>query len=149
MTDDFVSRQGLSTFIWCLGTKALKACRTITNCSVNIPLKIVLRKVRLFLGVYRPTRELFTHMETSPLGLQILSFICSSLMVIELWGFVTLTPIAERLAVELSLPVFTTEFCRGWISNTQPSACGANAPTHCATAAVFRKEEHRGNSDVA
>ena len=27
---------------------------------------------------------------------------------------VTLTPIVERLAVELSLPVFTTWVCRGW-----------------------------------
>ena len=48
----------------------------------------------------------------------------------------TLTPIAERLAVELSLPVFTTYVCCGWESNTQPSACGANALTYYATAAV-------------
>ena len=40
---------------------------------------------------------------------------------------VTSAPIAERLAVELSLPVFTTYVCRGWDSNTQPSACEANA----------------------
>ena len=33
----------------------------------------------------------------------------------HLWGPVTLTPIAERLAVELTLPVFTTYICRGWI----------------------------------
>ena len=33
----------------------------------------------------------------------------------------TLTPIAERLSVELSLSVFTTWVCRGWYSNTQPS----------------------------
>ena len=39
---------------------------------------------------------------------------------------VTLTPIAERLTVELSLPVITTY--------TQPTAYGANALTHCATA---------------
>ena len=60
--------------------------------------------------------------------------LCSALMAIEQWGFlsvphllwhgasvynghlrgpVTLTPIAERLAVELSLPVFTTKVCRG------------------------------------
>ena len=58
--------------------------------------------------------------------------LCSALMAIEGWGFfnvphpvrhgptvynghlrglVTLTPIAERLAVELSLPVFTTWVC--------------------------------------
>ena len=37
---------------------------------------------------------------------------------------VTLTPNAERLAVELSLPVLATymEVCHGWDSNTQPSA---------------------------
>ena len=46
----------------------------------------------------------------------------------------TLTPIADRYAVELSLNVFT--ICRGWDSNTQPSACGAIALAHCATAAV-------------
>ena len=65
----------------------------------------------------------------------------SAFMVIEQWGFfsvphillyglsfwnghlrwpVTLTPIAERLAAELSLPVFTTKVCCGWDSNTQP-----------------------------
>ena len=32
-------------------------------------------------------------------------------------GPVILTPIAERLAVKLSLPVFTTQVCRGWDSN--------------------------------
>ena len=51
-------------------------------------------------------------------------------------GPVTLTPIAEHLAVELSEPVFTTWVYRGWDSNTQPSACDANALTHCATDAV-------------
>ena len=63
----------------------------------------------------------------------------SALMVIEQWGFlltchtycdtglpfynghlrgpVTLTPVAERLAVELSLPDFTTQVCRDRRSN--------------------------------
>ena len=62
----------------------------------------------------------------------------SALMAIEQWGFfsvphllwhktsvynghlrgpVTLTPVAERLAVESSLPVLTTEVCRDRISN--------------------------------
>ena len=41
----------------------------------------------------------------------------------------TLTPNAQRLAVELSLPVLKTWICRGWNSNTQPSACGSNAQT--------------------
>ena len=48
----------------------------------------------------------------------------------NLRGPVTFTPISERLAVELSLPVFTTWVCRGWDSNTQPSTCGADALTH-------------------
>ena len=54
----------------------------------------------------------------------------------HLWGPVILTPIAERLAVELSLPVFTTKVCRGWDSNTQAIACGTKAQTHWITAAV-------------
>ena len=33
----------------------------------------------------------------------------------------TLTTVAERLSVELSLPTFTTWVCCGWDSNTQPS----------------------------
>ena len=49
----------------------------------------------------------------------------------HLWGPSTLTPVAERLAVELSLPVFTTQFCLDWDSNTQPSCCGANTLTNC------------------
>mgnify|MGYP003692190915 CR=1 FL=1 len=64
--------------------------------------------------------------------------LCSVLMAIEQWGFVnvphplrhgptvynghlrgpvTLTPVPERLAVELSLPVFTTNVCRDRGSN--------------------------------
>ena len=83
--------------------------------------------------------------------------LCSELMVIEQWGFfivphllrhmafvytghlrgpVRITPIAELLGVELSLPVSTTRVCRDWDSNTQPSACEAIALTHCATATV-------------
>ena len=81
----------------------------------------------------------------------------SALVAIEQWGFfslphplwhgasvynghfrgpVTLTPIAERIAVELSLPVLTNKVCRGWDSNIHSSACGVNALPHCATAAV-------------
>ena len=54
---------------------------------------------------------------------------------------VTLTPIAERLAVELSLTVFTTKVCRGWDSNTQPSVWWANALTNCNTAAVNNTQQ--------
>ena len=53
----------------------------------------------------------------------------------HLWGPVTHTPIGKRLAVRLSIPVFKTS--RGCDSNIQPSACGANALTHCATATVI------------
>ena len=49
----------------------------------------------------------------------------------HLRGPVTLAPNAERLAVELSQPILTTLVCNGWYSNTQPSAYGANALTHC------------------
>ena len=73
--------------------------------------------------------------------------LCSALMAIEQWGFfnlphllwhrasiynghlggpVTLTPFAEHLAEELSrLGLSRLD------SNTQPSACGVNALTHC------------------
>ena len=48
----------------------------------------------------------------------------------------TLTPIAKRLAVDLSLPVFTAYAGRGRDSNNKPSSCRANALTNCATAAM-------------
>ena len=78
--------------------------------------------------------------------------LCSALVVIEQWGFfnvprllwheapvynghfrgpVTLTPFAEHLAVELSLPVFTTLIYCDWDSNIHPSAYVATALTHC------------------
>ena len=81
--------------------------------------------------------------------------ISSALTAIEPWGFFGVplllihgasaynshirghVTIARRLAVELSLPVFTTYVCRGWDSNTQPSACWANALTRCATATAM------------
>ena len=81
-------------------------------------------------GVFRPTRELFTHLDTSPLPVTIVNFdLCPALMAIEQLGFfslphllwhgasvyngylrgpVTLRPIAEPLAVELSLSVLMT-----------------------------------------
>ena len=48
-------------------------------------------------------------------GLQILTYAWHSHLMLE------------RLSVELSLPVLTTQVCRGWDQNIQPSACGANA----------------------
>ena len=41
-----------------------------------------------------------------------------------------LTPVAEYLAVELSLPVLMTLVCHGLDFNTQPSAHEANAFTN-------------------
>ena len=45
-------------------------------------------------------------------------------------------PSVWQWKVEMSLLVLTTYVCRGWDSNTHPSSCGANAITHCATAAA-------------
>ena len=110
-------------------------------------------------GGFRPTRECFTHLETLPLPVKgcklwptlgshghwaVRFFSVPHL----LWHgvsvynghfrrTVTLTSFSERLAVKLSLPVLTTLVCRGWDSNTQPSACVANVLTHCATAAAL------------
>ena len=78
-----------------------------------------------------PLENFFTHLETTPLPLQraTIFYLYSALIAIEQWGFfnmqhllwpgstlynghlwgpVTLIPNAERLAVELSLPVLTT-----------------------------------------
>ena len=111
-------------------------------------------------GVFRPTWEFFTHLDTSPLPMKGCNFLSMlAIMAIEQWvvfsvshvlwhgasiynghlrGLVTLTPFAERLAVELSLPDLTTYVYRGLDSNTQPSACGANAVTHYATAVTLK-----------
>ena len=94
--------------------------------------KIIFKKYRMsaelifFFGVFRPTRGFFTRMETSPLPVKDCKF-CLMLGTYGHWavrlrveqagksvynvqyrGPVTLTPIAERLAVDLSLHVFTT-----------------------------------------
>ena len=78
-------------------------------------------------------------------------YVYSALMAIEQWGFFnmthllwhgtsvydghlrgpdTFTTVAEHLTVEQALPVETTWVCRGWDSNTQPSACEANSLTN-------------------
>ena len=54
----------------------------------------------------------------------------------HLRGPLTLTLIAERSAVGLSLLFLRTWVCDGWDSNIQPFACEANALTYCAPAAV-------------
>ena len=92
--------------------------------------------------VFRPTREFFNHMETLYLSAKGFEFeLCSALIAIEQWWFFSVPPLwhedsvynghlrgpetpksnAELLAVELSLPVFTTKVYRGWVSDTQPS----------------------------
>ena len=112
-------------------------------------------------GVYRPTLEFFTHhMETSPLpvkgckcwpmfgthghwavGVRIfnvphLLWHGPTLYNGLLRGPVILTPVAERLAVEQSLPVFTTQFCCDRGSN--PDLPNARRTLYLyATAAVF------------
>ena len=96
-------------------------------------------------GVFRPIREFFTHMETSPLPVKGCKF--WPMLGTEQWGFfsmthylwrwasvyngyprgpVTFAPNPERLEVELSLhvPVLTTLICHGWDSNTLSYACG-------------------------
>ena len=98
-------------------------------------------------GVFVPLKNFLTHIETSLLPVN--GCKCRSMLGTHdhwagrffsvphlLWhgtsiyngnlrGPVTLTPIAEHLAVELSLPVFTTYVCCSWNLNTQPSVCEA------------------------
>ena len=62
--------------------------------------------------------------------------ICSAHTYYEQGRPVTLTPVAERLAAEMSLPVLTTQVCRSSDSNAKPSACEANALTDCTIAAA-------------
>ena len=83
----------------------------------------------LFVWVFRPAREFFTHMKHHYQWRAANFDLRSALMTIKQWGFfcvphllwhgasvynghlrgpVTLTPIAGHLTVELSLPVFTT-----------------------------------------
>ena len=90
-------------------------------------------------------------------GLQTLTYTRHASMVIEQWEFfsvshllwqeisvynsslrgpMTQTPVAERIAEELTLPVFSIQVCRGSDSITQISACEANAITNCDTAAA-------------
>ena len=99
----------------------------------SCPKKSILRITALCLFVcccYCPTPEFSLTWRRHHCRWRAANFdLCSALMAIEQWGFfnvphllqhgptvynghhhgpVTLTPIAERLAVELSLPVFTT-----------------------------------------
>ena len=115
----------------------------------QIPLRVHGTKFRgffvCFCGFFHPNRELFTHIETSPLpakGCKFFTFIRhswplgseASFCVPLMWhgiydnnglfrGPVTLTPV-------------TGCFNNLGLSNTQPSTCEANALTDCATAAA-------------
>ena len=122
--------------------------RDIRNtCNILIMLVSIRLSVWLF-GVFRSTWAFFTHMETSPLpvkgcrfwpGLGTHSFwewgffsvlnLLWNWTSVYTWEHVTLAFVAELLAMELSLPVFTTY---AWNSNTLTSACEANALTDCA-----------------
>ena len=98
---------------------------------------------------FRPTREFFTHMETSllpakgcfwptrmhtwPLSSDD-SLACNTYCVTgHPFIMVRLTPVVEPIAVELSLSVFRSWVCRSRDSNTLPSACEANGLTDCVT----------------
>ena len=106
----------------------------------------------LFVWAFRPTHEFFTHYWLRAANF----YLCLALMAIEQWGFfsvphllwhgatvyngnlwgrVTHTPIAERSAMVLSTCFYDLSLTHSMDSNTQPSACVANALTHCATAA--------------
>ena len=88
-------------------------------------------------------------------GLQIFNLIFSALVAIEQWGFlnvqhllwhrasvhnyhlrgpVTFTPVAELLAVELSVSVFFYNLGLLRLRFEHPTACKANTLTDCATA---------------
>ena len=111
----------------------------------------------LFVWIYRPTRDFSLiwrsqHCRWSAVNVDL----CSAFLVIEQWGFlyathllwheptlfnchlrgpVTHTPVAERLAVELSLPVFKTQVCR--YRGSSPDIQHARRTLHLyATAAV-------------
>ena len=131
----------------------------MTSSCLSVGLRYDLYILVACLGFILPLEIFFTHMETSPLPMKDCKFWPMLGTHDEMWeffsvphllwhgafvnngrhlrGLVTLTPIAERLTVELSLPVFITSVCRDWDSNTQPSACGSNALNHCTAAAVL------------
>ena len=57
----------------------------------------------------------------------------------------TITHIAERLAVELSVYVLTTYVCRGRDSDIRTSTCGAHALTDCAIPTADNYLKHMTN----
>ena len=115
--------------------------------------------VSLF-GIFHPTQEFFTHMETSQLLVIAANFdLCLALMANEQWGFFSVPhllwhghpfiminsedPWHSHLLLSIWLwschYLFLRQVCRCWDWNTQPSACKAIALTHCATAVVKKQ----------
>ena len=112
------------------------------------------------IGRKTTNKQTNTYIESSPLSVKAANVdLCLALMSIELWGFfsvprllwhetsdlnghlrgpVTLTPIAERLAMELSLLAFY-DLCLSWLGFEHPTfhLRGVNSLTHCATVAVI------------
>ena len=82
---------------------------------MNIPHKIIECTSRIF----EYTSRFFEYKSQDFRIKQRLQAICDWVSIYNghLRGPVTRTPIVERLAVELSLPVFTTYVCHGWDSN--------------------------------
>ena len=112
------SGQHVCLFVWGLSPSYMAEILPIRRKTFN----------QSMIGVYHPTREFFTHI-WKYLWRAANFDLCAALMAIEQWGFfrlpyllwhgtsnynghlrepLTLTAIAERLVVELSLPVFTT-----------------------------------------
>ena len=101
-------RSVTSTVFFDIGIQLLHGCITVFVC--------------LFVWSFCPTRYFFTHLETSPLTSPLPVRGCKFWPMLgthdhwavsvryngHLRGTMTLTPIAERWAVELSIPVLTT-----------------------------------------
>ena len=106
-------------------------------CNLSEFLLIKIQCICLFVCLFVCSHSrIFTHMETSPYQWRAANFdLYSTLMAIEQWGIfnvphllwyeapvynghlpgpVTLTPVVECLAVDVSLPVLTTKVWRDW-----------------------------------
>ena len=91
----------------------------------------------MFVGIFHPTGEFFNHGDFTIAGERLGTHGHWTVRVLQrATPTVTHTPFPERLALEMSLPVFTTLVCRGWDSNTQPSTCKSNVLSLCANTAV-------------
>ena len=72
-------------------------------------------------GVYRPTREFFTHMDTSPLLVK--GCKCSALMAIEQWGFFSVPHLLRHG------PTLYNDHPRGPVTHTFCRVFGSGAAT--------------------